>query len=252
MPAPATSSRHLYTGRHQGHTQAAPWLGAREVPRSPLSRGPGPILGFGAVLKVFDASAVVHTRSSSRRSPDPVLPGLFPKRSPRRLLTAAASGGLGSPPARRTRRANLHHWHSTVRAGGFYVTITLLSGHTTSHFPRPRRVDFGCVSPLRYALPYTREPCLDFERVRVGIEGDPQVNGQWFCPLMAAHCSGVVPASDRRAFLCEVTSARMSDLRAAERSAAVEASSRWARSRSASTSIHPATTAGSAPASRAE
>ena len=26
MPAPTTSSRHLYTGRHQGHTQAAPRL----------------------------------------------------------------------------------------------------------------------------------------------------------------------------------------------------------------------------------
>ena len=26
IPAPATSSRHLYAGHHQGHTQAAPWL----------------------------------------------------------------------------------------------------------------------------------------------------------------------------------------------------------------------------------
>jgi hypothetical protein len=141
MPAPATSSRHLYTGRHQGHTQAAPWLRASRNHRSPLSRGPSPILGFGAVLKTFDASAVVHTCSSSRRLPDPVLPGLFPKRSPPRLLTVAASGGLGSPPARRARRANLHHWHSTVRAGGFYVTVTLLSGHTTRDdvTPDPRK-----------------------------------------------------------------------------------------------------------------
>src|ERR1700687_5547135 len=53
----------------------------------------------------FDASAVVRTCSSSRRSPDPVSPGLFPERSPPRLLTGAASGGLGSPPARRARRA---------------------------------------------------------------------------------------------------------------------------------------------------
>jgi hypothetical protein len=30
LPAPATSSRHLYTGHRQGHTQAAPWL--REHP----------------------------------------------------------------------------------------------------------------------------------------------------------------------------------------------------------------------------
>src|ERR1035437_5639495 len=81
MPAPATSSRHLYTGRHQGHTQAAPWLRASRGCCSPLSRGPSPTLGFGAVLKTFDASAVVHTCSSSRRLPAPVLPGLFPKRS---------------------------------------------------------------------------------------------------------------------------------------------------------------------------
>ena len=136
MPAPATSSRHLYTGRHQGHTQAAPWLRASGVARSPLSRGPDPLLGFGAVLKTFDASAVVYTCSSSRHSPDPVSPGLLPKRSPQRLLTAAASGGLGSLPAQRARRANLHHWHSTVHAGGFYVTVTLLSGHTTRVFSR--------------------------------------------------------------------------------------------------------------------
>jgi hypothetical protein len=115
-------------GPHAGSSLAG---GRGGTPARPLSRGPGPILGFGAVFKIFDASAVVHTRSSSRHSPGPVLPGLFPKRSPRRLLTAAASGGLGSPPARRARRVNLHHWHSTVRAGGFYVTITLLSGHTT-------------------------------------------------------------------------------------------------------------------------
>ena len=37
MPAPATSSRHLYTGRHQGSTQPAPWLRARPA-GGPLSR----------------------------------------------------------------------------------------------------------------------------------------------------------------------------------------------------------------------
>src|SRR5260370_33378775 len=83
----------------------------------PLSPGRVPSPGFDADLMSFDASAVVHTRSSSRRSPDPVLPGLFPERSPRRLLTAAAPGGLGSPPARRARRANPHHRHSTVQSG---------------------------------------------------------------------------------------------------------------------------------------
>src|SRR5665213_2015750 len=162
MPAPATSSRHLYTGRHQGHTQAAPWLRASSGYRSPLSRGPDPILGFGAVLKIFDASAVVYTCSSSRHSPDPVLPGLFPKRSPPRLLTVAASGGLGSPPARRTRRVDLHHWHSTVRAGGYYVTITLLSGHTTRKLVnRAKTVDTSSTPRMISTIPNTtnQESC---------------------------------------------------------------------------------------------
>src|SRR5215813_13151052 len=61
--------------------------------------------GFDAIVPPIDASAVVHTRSSSRRPPDPLTAGLFPQRSPPRLLTGAACGGLGSPPARRTRRA---------------------------------------------------------------------------------------------------------------------------------------------------
>jgi hypothetical protein len=39
MPAPATSSRHLYTGHRQGSMQAAPWLRARIC--APLSRGFG-------------------------------------------------------------------------------------------------------------------------------------------------------------------------------------------------------------------
>src|SRR5207244_6470020 len=86
--------------------------------------------GFDAIVPPIDASAVVHTRSSSRRTPDPLTAGLFPQRSPPRLLTGAACSGLGSPPARRTRRAYLHHWHSTVRAGDLLHRLTPLSGHT--------------------------------------------------------------------------------------------------------------------------
>jgi len=104
MPAPATSSRHLYTGHRQGSTQAAPWLRARHHQRAFV---PGALYppGFDAIDPPYDASAVVHTRSSSRRTPDPLIASLFPQRSPPRLLTGAACGGLGSPPARRTRRA---------------------------------------------------------------------------------------------------------------------------------------------------
>ena len=43
--------------------------------------------GFDAVIEYFDASAVVHTRSSSRRTPDPLFAGLFRNRFPPRLLT---------------------------------------------------------------------------------------------------------------------------------------------------------------------
>ena len=77
--------------------------------------------GFDAIVPPIDASAVVHTRSSSRHAPDPLTAGLFLQRSPPRLLTGAACSGLGSPPARRTRRTCLHHWHSTVHSATFYI-----------------------------------------------------------------------------------------------------------------------------------
>ena len=77
--------------------------------------------GFDAIVPPIDASAVVHARSSSRRTPDPLTAGLFLQRSPPRLLTGAACSGLGSPPARRTRRTYLHHWHSTVHSATFYI-----------------------------------------------------------------------------------------------------------------------------------
>ena len=99
-------------GQHAGR------LLAHSTPRSgaPSSRGhlttPVSMPSFYS----FDASAVVHTRSSSRRPPDPLIAGLLPQRSPPRLLTDAACGGLSAPPARRTRRANPHHRHSTYRS----------------------------------------------------------------------------------------------------------------------------------------
>ena len=86
MPAPATSSRHLYTGHHQVHEQAAPWLKVRHVGRAVVPGPPtGP--GFDAIAISHDASAVVHTRSSSRRLPDPLIAGLLRSRFPPRLLT---------------------------------------------------------------------------------------------------------------------------------------------------------------------
>ena len=98
MPAPAASSRHLYTGHRQGSTQATPPAEGTPSRRAfvpGVRRSPG----FDAIVPPIDASAVVHTRSSSRRPPDPLTAGLLPQRSPPPLLTGAACGGLGSPPA---------------------------------------------------------------------------------------------------------------------------------------------------------
>src|ERR1700704_5456305 len=93
--------------------------------------GPHNVPSFDAVSASFDASAVVRSCSSSRRTPDPLVAGLLPQRSPRGLLTNAACGGLGSPPARRTRRTYLHRWHSMLCGlSTFYVETTSLSGHT--------------------------------------------------------------------------------------------------------------------------
>ena len=53
--------------------------------------------GFDAVVESFDASAVVRTCSSSRRSPDPLLAGLFRSRFPPRLLTGMTLRWFGLP-----------------------------------------------------------------------------------------------------------------------------------------------------------
>ena len=55
MPAPATSSRHLYTGHHRGHIQAAPRLRAHRG--EPLSRDHPQIPVSMPSLFRFDASS---------------------------------------------------------------------------------------------------------------------------------------------------------------------------------------------------
>ena len=125
MPAPAMSSRHLYTGHRRGHIQAAPRLRAHRG--GPLSRDHPQIPVSMPSLFRFDASAVVHTCSSSHRTPAPLTARRHPQRSPPRLLTDAACGGLESPPARRPRRTYPHHCHSTDRADDLL--------HHHHHFP---------------------------------------------------------------------------------------------------------------------
>jgi hypothetical protein len=76
VSAPATSSRHLYTGHHQASTQATAWLRARQV-GAPLSRElcDSPLLAPSFRLSMLQT--VVHSRSSSRRPPDRLPAGLF-------------------------------------------------------------------------------------------------------------------------------------------------------------------------------
>ena len=80
MPAPAMSSRHLYTGHHRGHIQAAPRLRAHRS--EPLSQDHPQIPVSMPSLFRFDASAVVHTCSSSHRTPAPLTTRRQPQRSP--------------------------------------------------------------------------------------------------------------------------------------------------------------------------
>ena len=72
-------------------TPPGPHTGSSPAPDSPtgapLSRGRRAGLGFDVIVHIHDASAVVHTRSSSRRSPDPLVAGLLRSRFPPRLLT---------------------------------------------------------------------------------------------------------------------------------------------------------------------
>jgi hypothetical protein len=70
-------------GPHTGSSLAkdTPTQRRAGVPRQ--FHGPG----FDAIIGSFDASAVVHSHSSSRRVPDPLVAGLFHSRFPPRLLT---------------------------------------------------------------------------------------------------------------------------------------------------------------------
>ena len=159
MPAPATSSRHLYTGHRRGHIQPAPRLRAHRS--GPLSRDHPQIPVSMPSLFRFDASAVVHTCSSSHRTPAPLTARRHPQRSPPRLLTDAACGGLESPPPRRPRRTHLHHWHSTDRADDLlHHHHHFPSGHTWVPIIRSWALTRGFAlhpgTRNRYEIRYTR------------------------------------------------------------------------------------------------
>ena len=94
---PEPGSRHLHAGHHPGSKQVIPWA-RPEVRIRPR---------FRCRLNHFDTSSVVHSRSSSWLTPDPINAGPFAATltTPARHLTGAACGGLQPPPAGRLRRA---------------------------------------------------------------------------------------------------------------------------------------------------
>ena len=72
-------------------TPPGPRAGSSLAPDTPEGRALVPrrdsCPGFDVVVHIFDASAVVYTCSSSRRSPDPLVASLLRSRFPPRLLT---------------------------------------------------------------------------------------------------------------------------------------------------------------------
>jgi hypothetical protein len=89
------------------------WAVSRSPPGSSQKHDQLPVL---MPSKTFDTSAVVRSRSPSWSIPDAVIATPFPRRSPPRLLTGAARGGLKPPPAERLRRAYLHLLHSYAQS----------------------------------------------------------------------------------------------------------------------------------------
>ena len=89
--------------------------------------------GCDAVVQDFDASAVVHSRSSSRRSPDPLVAGLFPQSLPTPALDRHDTAAVWAP------RLHGEPGGPTSIAGTArsvlptsYIVVKFLSGHTCS------------------------------------------------------------------------------------------------------------------------
>jgi hypothetical protein len=110
-PEPEPGSRHLYAGHRLGSKQVLSQADPEVTTR----------LGFDAVCTL----STRHQWFTRVR-----LPGLYlthsscalSERSPHRLLTDAACGGLKPPPAQRLRRAYLHLWCSQLPSGStFYI-----------------------------------------------------------------------------------------------------------------------------------
>jgi hypothetical protein len=117
-------------------TPPGPRAGSSLAPDTPkdvsLSRGRRAGLGFDVIVHIHDASAVVHTRSSSRHSPDPLVAGLLRSRFPPRLLTDMTLRRFGisavhGEPRGPTSIPDTARFVLAI----FYIVTTPLSGRTT-------------------------------------------------------------------------------------------------------------------------
>jgi hypothetical protein len=143
--------------------------------------------GFDAIVPPIDASAVVHARSSSRRTPDPLTAGLFLQRSPPRLLTGAACSGLGSPPAMANPEGQTSITGTArLMPATFYIAITPLSGHTAY-----RRFPVAVAPTSAGRHPDAHQDFKSFCRTLTALS----LNGVWHAPpnwgLLAAQLSPV-------------------------------------------------------------
>jgi len=159
----------LDTGHRQGSTQAAPL--AQDTPNgAPLSRGLGPTPGFDAIVKRFDASAVVHTCSSSRRTPDPLPCGPFPRSLPTPALDendTAAVWALRLPGEPGGPTSITSTARSTLTT--FYIATSSLSGHTSQTCFSVRDVDHHRLLGDRGAEPLDLLPRRGHRRLLPGL-----------------------------------------------------------------------------------
>jgi len=86
----------------------------RDIGRRQAYPGNRSLSRFWHRLEHFDTSSAVRLRSPPQITPDGIEAPPFPQRSPPRLLTTAAWGGLRSAPISRPRGTNPHLSYSTV------------------------------------------------------------------------------------------------------------------------------------------
>jgi hypothetical protein len=111
---PDRGSRRLHPGCRSVGIRTSSELIPEEVPAP----------GFDIVYGNFDASAAVRLRPPLSTIPAGIIVPTFPRCSPPQLLAAAARGGLGSVPNRRTRRALLHLHYSCAPPFGPAMLVT--------------------------------------------------------------------------------------------------------------------------------